>query len=300
MTDSLLHASLPLSRPRLWLADSIRGTVLGRLSKFNTEAKSLGLRPRLVIFDYLESPVGGALRSMATDLGMLVGMEPVEKTLPASALRDRFRLLEKSRGIHGVVFPVAMTASHRACLEAHPELRALDLDSPSDGFSPQMTAFLQLAAAYGWDPQGRRACLLVSKSRAHLSHVISTELRRVGMTVEVREEGSSTRSRPLSQSECVWLCHGQPIKLNELHLSANTVVVDSGRAFELPASLSPSQNRMLSCRARGLCPAEGGLATLVVLHRLQRVLRRALGHARATEARWTKNRSVGNPRGVRL
>ncbi len=300
MTDSISHALIPHSRPRLWLADSIRGAVLARLSEFNSEAKRLGVRPRLVIFDYLESPTGSTLRSMATDLGMLVGMEPVEKTLPASSLRDRFRLLEKSRGIHGVVFPVAMTASHRACLGAHPELRALDLDSPQDGFSPQLTAFLQLAATYGWDPQGRRACLLVNKSTTHLSDGISAELKRVGMTVEVREEDSTTRSQPLSQSDCVWLCHGQPIKLNELHLSANTVVVDSGKAFDLPPSLNPSQNRMLSSRARGLCPAEGGLAKLVALHRLQRVLRRALGHSRGVEAGWRKSRSVGNPRGVRL
>lgn len=284
---------------RVWLAETIREAVLARLSELNAEARRSGIRPRLVIFDYMESPVAGPLRAAATELGFLVSVEAVEMTLPGNALRDRFRLLEKSRGVHGVVFPTVLTPSHRSSLDFHPDLRALDLDATREGFSPQMTGFLQLAAAFGWNPQGRRAAILSDPSHLHLSAGLEMELRKVGMTVSVHCQSSGSFAQPLSQSDCIWLCHGQPVGLAQLHLSTNAVVIDSGRAFDLPASLTPSQNRLLASRIRGLCPAEGGLSSLVAMHRLQRVLRRALGHTFDTQGRRRSRGVVANSRGVR-
>lgn len=301
MTEMFPQSPVSLSRPRLWLADSIGDRVLSRLRDLNSEVKRSGVRPRLVIFDYLESPVAGTLRTMASDLGVMVGLEPIEQSLPASALRDRFRLLEKSRGVHGVLFPTALSEAHRSCLEAHPELRHLDLDSRREGFSPQATAFLQLAAAFGWDPRGRRTTLLAKPETAFLCAGLAEELAKTGMSVEVVQTTPSLQAPPLGHSDCVWFCHGRQMNLAQLHLGSGTVIVDVGRAFDLAASLTPAQNRHLACRSRGLCPADGGLSALVMLHRLQRVLRRALGPSRISESERARGRSSAfSPRGVRL
>ncbi len=299
MFDQHSEPTLLSSSSRLWLADSIRSLILSRVMDSATDSRRAGVRPRLVIFDYLEAPVGGPLRAMATELGMIVGVEAVERTLPGAALRDRFRLLEKSQGIHGVVFPCAMSAQHRASLEFHPELKALDLDASREGFSPVLMSFLQLAAAYGWNPEGRRVSLLVSESTAHHGESIKAEMSRVGMNVSLMKLERGEDARHLSQTDCLWLCHGLPVQLHRLHLSASSVVVDCGRAFDLPPSLTASQNRYLAGRVRGLCPADGGLTTLTYLHRIHRLLRRALGSSRSGVGSWQRQRST-SPKGVRV
>ena len=300
MSSPSFDSKILASPGRLWLADSIRSLVLKRVMDSAAESRKAGLRPRLVIFDYLESPVGGALRAMASDLGMLVSVEAVERTLPSAALRDRFRLLEKSQGIHGVFFPSGMTPTHRACLEHHPELKGLDLDAPQEGLSPVTTSFLQLAASKGWNPEGKRCIILLSEETFHLSDSLRKELTRAGMLVNrfVLEHGDEAQH--LSRCDCLWLCHGLPVQLRKLHLPSNAVVVDCGRAFDLPASLSVEQNRYLAGTLRGLCPADGGLATLTYLHRLSRLIRRAQKASRSGPGAWSRSRTAPITKGVRV
>jgi hypothetical protein len=239
----------------------------------------MGVRPRLVIFDYLDSPVAGQLRAMATELDMIVGVEPFERSLPTANLRDRFRLLEKSKGIHGIFFPPSMTPAHRAGLDAHPTLASLALDKTQEGLSPQVVSFLQLAAVHGWNPEGRSAAVVYSAETLTLGQMLSSELEGLGMRV-TRLAHPAELSGTVSRSSLLWLCHGRPLDLARLHLSPDAVVVDSGRALDLGSSISEAQSRLLPHRVSGLCPAEAGLWVLVNLNRIHRLLLRALGPRR--------------------
>lgn len=263
-----------------WTAESARQHVLGRLAEAAQEARKVGVRARLVIFDYGDSPVAGGLRALATDLGMLVSVELLERTLPAAALRDKFRLLEKTRGVHGVFLPARLSEAHQSCLDAHPGLAPLLLDQPRDGLSPPLLSFLQLAAVHGWSPEGRRAAVVYSPATARLGGVLAEQLASLRMPV-TRVVHPNEMGGALSRSELIWLVHGLPLKLAPLHLSPGAVVVDGGKAFELPPSLSEPQSRLLACRLRGLCSASSALSSLCQLNRLHRLLARAIGPRRA-------------------
>lgn len=268
-----------MSAPRLWLVESTRGEVLKRVREAARAAQQLGVRPRLVVFDYLDTPVAGQLRAMAADLEMLVGIEPISRSLPSAALRDRFRLLEKSRGVHGVVFPHSLSAAHRACLEAHPVLADLALDKPQQGFSPHLVSFLQLAAVHEWNPEGREAAVVFHPDSHATAESLARELKRLNMRVSLVPHPLEL-SGALSRSSLVWLCHGRALALPKLHLSPDTVLVDSGRALEMAPSLSQGATRFLAHRLAGLCPGDNGLSTLVNLNRIHRLLLRALGPRR--------------------
>jgi hypothetical protein len=275
--------SIACDHPRLWTAENARRHLLHRVTESALAARQAGLRPRLVLFDYTDHPVAGPLRAMASELEMLVTLEPIERSLPSSQLRDRFRLLEKSRGVHGVFLPPSLTPAHQSCLEAHPAVAALALDQAGEGFSPQMVSFLQLAALNGWNPQGRKATVLLSEETRTMAASLVKELQSLDMTVTAVPHQAAL-SGSLSRSALVWLCHGRPLTPASLHLAPDAVVVDSGRAHDLGASFSLAQSRLLSHRLRGICPAEGGLASLVNLNRLQRLLQRALGPRRSRTA----------------
>lgn len=251
-----------------------------RLGESVSAAQQAGIRPRLVLFDYTDRPVAGQLRTAASELGMLVTVEPIERSLPTGLLRDRFRLLEKSRGVHGIFFPASLSPAHQACLDAHPTLAALTLDQPKEGFSPQVVSFLQLAALQSWDPRGRQAAVVVSEGTLLLGQRLVAELESLEMKVSCLLHPAEL-SGALSRSSLVWLCHGKPLSVATLHLGPDTVVVDGGRSFDLPASLDQAQTRLLSHRLRGLCPAEGGISSLVNLNRLHRLLQRAIGPRRS-------------------
>lgn len=268
-----------MSAPRLWLAESTRGEVLRRVGEAARAASQAGVRPRLVIFDYLDSPVAGQLRAMATDLDMLVGVEPIARSLPSTALRDRFRLLEKSRGVHGVFFPHSLTSAHRACVEAHPILAGVALDRPQEGFSPQVLSFLQLAAVNGWDPEGRTASVVYAPDTLAIAQALANELQLLRMPTELVPHPEELGGA-LSRSALVWLCHGRPLRPARLHLGSDTVLVDSGRALEMPSSLDQGAARLLGHRLLGFCPGDQGLSTLVNLNRVHRLLLRAMGPRR--------------------
>lgn len=268
-----------VSAPRLWLAESTRGEVLKRVSEAARAAQQLGARPRLVIFDYLDNPVAGQLRVMAAELDMLVSVEPISRTLPSASLRDRFRLLEKSRGVHGVFFPHSLTPTHRACLEAHPVLEAMALDKPQDGLSPHIVSFLQLAAVHGWNPEGRSASVVFDTQSKACATTLARELERLSMKVQLVAHPDELCGS-LSRSALVWLCHGRPLAPARLHLSSDTVLIDSGRALEMSPSLGPGATRLLAHRLAGLCPGDQGLAMLVNLNRIHRLLLRAMGPRR--------------------
>jgi hypothetical protein len=269
--------------PALWSAEAARRHLAGRLAEARAAALQAGVRPRLVIFDYLEQPVAGPLRSIAQDLDLLVGVEPISFTTPGPVLRDRFRLLEKSKGIHGVLFPAGLTLSHRECLEAHPNLGQLALDRRDDSFSPQVLSFLQLAALNRWNPEGRRACILCSRATHTIASGLCSELESLKMTVTMVWEREQIYPA-LNRSSLLWLCHGQPLGHALTHLASDTVLVDSGRAFDLPSSLSEAQIRLLPHRIRGLCPAGEGLWPLLNLNRVLRLLQRAIGIRRSRSA----------------
>ena len=265
---------------RIWSAESCRQHLLSRVSLAASNARQAGVRPRLVIFDYTDRPVAGQLKAMASELDMLVGVEAIERSLPSSNLRDRFRLLEKSGGVHGIFFPASLTQAHRDCLEAHPTLSGLLLDRAQDSLSPHLIAFLQLAAAHGWDPEGRSASVVFSPNTHQIGRTLANELRGIGMRVTQVVHPEELKGK-LSRSSLVWVCHGMALDLSRLHLAPDAVVVDSGTALELSASFTNAQVRLLSQRLRGFCPAEGGLSMLVNLNRVHRLFLRALGPRRS-------------------
>lgn len=280
-----------------WTPDVARQHVLGRVSQAAETAHRAGVRPRLVIFDYTDNPVAGQLKAMCSDLGMLVGVEAIERALPAASLRDRFRLVEKSKGVHGIFFPTGLTEAHQTCLEAHPSLAALALDRPQEGLSPHLVSFLQLAALHGWNPEGRRAAVVSCPETARLGGALADQLAALRMPVTRVLHPQEMRGA-LSRSELVWLVHGLPLRLASLHLSPGAVVVDGGRAFQLPASLSEAQSRLLACRLRGLCSGDGSFSMLVNLNRVHRLLSRALGPRRPRlSPTLAKNRGRSGPSG---
>lgn len=267
---------------RLWSSQTCRRLLLERVNSAAHSARQAGVRPRLVIFDYTDRPVAGQLKAMAGDLDMLIGVEAIERSLPSSNLRDRFRLLEKSPGVHGIFFPSSLTSAHRACLEAHPGLLALALDRGPAQLSPHVASFLQLAAAHDWNPEGRSATVVSSSETAAVAETLAFELSKIKMKVSLVEHPAELSGK-LCRSSLVWLYHGRPVHLGRLHLAADSVVVDSGRALELPASLSEAQVRLLRHRVLGVCHGEGGLSVLVNLNRIHRLFQRAMGprHSRA-------------------
>lgn len=259
------------SRRRLWHADLVRPVLTRRLVESVQASQEAGIRPRLVIFDYLDSPVAHQLRYLAQELSIIVGVEAIERFLPSSGLRDRFRLLEKSKGVHGIFFPCQLTPEHRACLAAHPDLGRLDIDQGQNGFSPQVISFLQLAAVHQWNPAQRAAAVLYSEETVDCAKRLGAELLRLEMKVHLVPVSAPSTKRSAG-CDLLWLCQETPIELSSLHISRDTVVIDSGRAFELQASLTVAQLRILPYRVRALCPAEGGLAPLVHLNRLHRLM----------------------------
>ncbi len=266
-------------RSAFWTAEAARQHMLTRVSQTAQEAQKVGVRARLVIFDYSENPVAGQLKALASDLGMLVSVEALERSLPATQLRDRFRLIEKSKGVHGVFLPGGLTPAHQDCLEAHPGLSTLLLDRPQDGLSPHLLSFLQLAAVHGWNPEGRRAAVVTSAATARLGAALADQLAALKMPV-TRIAHPEEMGGALSRSELIWFVHGLPLKLAPLHLSPSAVVVDGGKAFDLAGSLNEPQSRLLACRLRGLCTSNGGFSTLINLNRVHRLLTRALGPRR--------------------
>jgi hypothetical protein len=263
----------------LWLADSARQHVLARIGESARAARQAGVRPRLVIFDYLDNPVAGQLRAMGQDLDMLVGLEPIERSLPSASFRDRLRLLEKSKGIHGVFFPVGLTESHRACLESHPMLSELALDRAQEGFSPHLLSFLQLAAVHGWEPENRQATVVYAQETRPVARSLAAELETLGLRVTTLCHPGELGGA-LARSSLVWLCHGRPLQLSRLHLAGDAVVVDPGRAMELAPCFQQGQARLLAHQLRGFCPSSAGLCALINLNRIQRLLLRALGPRR--------------------
>lgn len=292
--QAILDSSTAAASGRPWLTETARQHVLAQVSEAAKAAQHVGVRPRLVIFDYTDTPVAGQLRAMAQDLNMLVGVEPFERRLPSASLRDRFRILEKSKGIHGIFFPAAMTDSHRACLEAHPTLRALALDRGQDKLSPQVVSFLQLAAVQRWNPEGREAAVVHAEATRAIARTLALELEGLGMKVRTLLHPQEL-SGALACTSVVWLCHGRPLSLSRLHLPADAVLIDAGRALEIPASFSAAQARLLPHRVRGFCPADGGFSTLVNLNRIQRLLLRALGPRRPRSASFSAARQLGAP-----
>ncbi len=282
------------SQRRLWHADLVRPILLRRLVESVKASQVAGIRPRLVIFDYLDSPVAHQLRYLAQELSIIVGVEAIERYLPSSGLRDRFRLLEKSKGVHGIFFPCQMTAEHRTCLAAHPELGRLNIDQGHNGFSPQVISFLQLAAAHQWNPAQKSVAILYSDETWDCAERLCAELLKLEMRVQlVSVSAASTRNS--AGCDLLWLCQETPVELCNLHISRETVVIDSGRAFELRPSLTLAQLRVLPHRVRALCPAEGGLAPLVHLNRLHRLMAAAQPAKRANlskSQRWAPSRKA--------
>lgn len=278
MTTRHRHSASPEGRSpssRLWLAARAHKAMLEQIGVLARHSQERGLRPRVVIFDYGQSSSSPPLKDLAGRLDLLVSVEKISPDLAASALDDRLRLLAKSRGIHGVLFPTAMPATHRRCLEAHPSLEALALDRLEDGFSPQMISFLQLAALARWEPRSQSAVVLYRPATAALAQTIQQQLQNLGLNVQRRSTELEPRGE-LSHCQLLWLCHGGPVELARLHLCPQVLVVDSGPAFELPASLTAEQEAWLASRGAEVCPAASGLAPLVDLNRLHRLFRRSL------------------------
>lgn len=259
-----------------WPIDQIRNHLSASLGQGSAIAQQIKVRPRLVIFSYQEDNATSKLYKLACELGVIVSLELIKRDLSLAMLRDRFQLLEKSRGIHGLIFPANLTPSHQACLQQHQGLNDLLIDFKSVELSPLVATCMLLLKARSWYPRGRRSVVLSSGSRRESSAKITQDLESLEMACEIVFDGQSSASS-LSLADLVWLCCDGPINIIKKHVSPQAIVIDCSSIFSSPSPLSYAQEQVLKHRQLGFFNAYSGLLELVNLYRIQRLYIQALG-----------------------
>ncbi len=275
----------------VWVNSAVKEHLLGKLATLKSRAEQRRVRPRLVIFDYLDHPQGFPLRHAATQFSALVQIEPIPRSLPADRFRDRLELLEKSRGIHGIAFPSFMPDAHRQALKGYHRLKRLDLDRPECSLTPQSLSFFQLAQAHDWSFAGRRTQIWYSEEFQDIAGFLASELRHCGLAVESRclvarerMNGSSRIPQPLpaplvGNCDLLWLLTLHRVRLPLAHLPEDCVVVDGAPLFSAPSCLEAEQLALLPFRTAGLCAGRGSLCSLVNLNRLLRLFSQSLSQS---------------------
>lgn len=256
----------------VWAGSELQEAYLARLLEQARNAKQRGQRPRLALFDFPHRPCFGSLRRLAESLHIHVQIEPLVEESEEEFLA-RLRLLEKTRGLHGVLFPDLMTPARWSLVE-NSRLRDLNLDGDVHNPSPQVLSFIQLSEARSWSTRNRRALILCSPSTRRIGQSLESQLQRLGLRTERFENEVPF---DLWWYDLVWLASEEPVRFKELHLNPETVLVDSGSAYSLPPALSSIDQRLALTRQSGWCPPVGGLGPLVNLNRLSRLLRVASG-----------------------
>lgn len=259
-----------------WPIDQIRAHLIASLDHGSTIAQQIKVRPRLVIFSYQEDSATSQLYKLACELGVIVSLELLKRDLSRPILRDRLQLLEKSRGIHGLIFPANLTPSHQACLQQHQGLSDLFTDFRSVELSPLVATFMLLAKARSWHHRGRHSVVLSSSSRGESSAKISQDLESLEMTCEIVFDGQSSPSS-LSLADLVWLCCDGPINVIKQHVSPQAIIIDCSSIFSFPSPLSYAQKQVLKHRQLGFFDASSGLLELINLYRIHRLYIQALG-----------------------
>ncbi len=278
-----------MSRCTEWSQRAVQFELFEKLERWRKLASQKGARPRLVIFDEIERPECASLRQAATQLSVLVQLEPLERTLPSRKLQDRLDLLEKSRGVHGLILPSTIAPHHLETFASYPKLARFDLDRPLEGLGPHNTALSYLARSYGVRLEDRTVALWGSRGHATPVLRLANELHKSGHRVRVDWIGNDGRP-PMSRDEdLLWLLSPKPIRLPVGHFRPDLILVDGGPCLFGKSCLFEDQKLLLLERIHGLCAERNSLRGLVDLLRLTSLFCRTLTQAGET-------RSIARPR----